>query len=210
MQEQTRECIQTSRSESVDGSAVKEILAGHQEAFDFLFHRYYDMIFNYIRKYLVDYDLSCDITQNVFIQLYLSLPTLRLDVSLRGWLYQVARRRCLDELSRRHAIPFSQMEVIEEDEDRSPFAILPDADALPEELIEQHEVRNTTLKAIGELPPRYRMVVFLRYTEQLRFSEISKRLNMPGATAKTYFHRARPLLRAALAPLRTQSEETAR
>jgi DNA-directed RNA polymerase specialized sigma24 family protein len=33
----------------------------------------------------------------------------------------------------------------------------------------------------------------------LSFSEIGKALNMPEATAKTYFQRARPLLRTAMA-----------
>ena len=49
------------------------------------------------------------------------------------------------------------------------------------------------------LPPRYRSVVFLRYASQLSFSDIGRALNMPEATAKTYFQRAKPLLRAALA-----------
>src|SRR5690348_17593914 len=41
-------------------------------------------------------------------------------------------------------------------------------------------------------------VVLLRYTTQMSFSEIGRTLSMPEATAKTYFQRARPLLRAAL------------
>jgi RNA polymerase sigma-70 factor (ECF subfamily) len=49
------------------------------------------------------------------------------------------------------------------------------------------------------LPPKFRSVVLLRYTSQLSFSEIGKVLNMPEATAKTYFQRARPLLRASMA-----------
>jgi RNA polymerase sigma-70 factor (ECF subfamily) len=48
------------------------------------------------------------------------------------------------------------------------------------------------------LPPKFRSVVLLRYAGQLSFSEIGKTLSMPEATAKTYFQRARPLLRAAL------------
>jgi RNA polymerase sigma-70 factor (ECF subfamily) len=38
----------------------------------------------------------------------------------------------------------------------------------------------------------------LRYAAQLSFSEIGQALNMPEATAKTYFQRAKPLLRTAL------------
>jgi RNA polymerase sigma-70 factor (ECF subfamily) len=53
-------------------------------------------------------------------------------------------------------------------------------------------------QAIATLPPKYRAVVLLRYAGQLSFSEIGKALHMPDATAKTYFQRSRPLLRAAL------------
>jgi DNA-directed RNA polymerase specialized sigma24 family protein len=49
------------------------------------------------------------------------------------------------------------------------------------------------------LPLKFRMVVLLRYTGQLSFGEIGQALDMPEATAKTYFQRAKPLLRAALA-----------
>jgi len=41
-------------------------------------------------------------------------------------------------------------------------------------------------------------VVLLRYAAQLSCSEIGLALSMPEATAKTYFQRAKPLLRAAL------------
>jgi DNA-directed RNA polymerase specialized sigma24 family protein len=53
-------------------------------------------------------------------------------------------------------------------------------------------------EAIQTLPVKFRAVVLLRYASQLSFSEIGQALNMPEATAKTYFQRAKPLLRAAL------------
>ena len=51
------------------------------------------------------------------------------------------------------------------------------------------------MSAIQSLPPKFRAVVVLRYASQLSFSEIGKVLSMPEATAKTYFHRAKALLR---------------
>jgi len=41
--------------------------------------------------------------------------------------------------------------------------------------------------------------VHLRCWRGLSFAEIGRLLKMPETTAKTYFHRARPLLGAALA-----------
>jgi RNA polymerase sigma-70 factor (ECF subfamily) len=66
-------------------------------------------------------------------------------------------------------------------------------------MAERSDLQAALQEAIDALPAKFRSVVLLRYTSQLSFSEIGKTLNMPEATAKTYFQRARPLLRAALA-----------
>src|ERR1700730_8134983 len=205
MQVHEREHTKTSQSEGTDGFLIKEILAGNQQSFEILVRRYHGPLFSFIRHYLGDYDLASDISQNVFLQLYISLPTLRTNEPVRAWLYQVARNRCLDELRRKRAIPFSQIEAVEEEEELSPLTILPDTDPLPEEMAERKELKQLLHEAINGLPPKYRAVVLLRYTGQLTFAEISKTLNMPEATTKTYFQRARPLLRAALSSLRPQS-----
>ena len=197
MQGYVYELSNTPWSKSADGLVVKEILAGDQEAFALLVRRYQRPLFRLIRGSLGEYDLACDIAQNVFLQFSLSLPTLRTDVPLRAWLYQVARRRCLDELRRKRAIPFSQMEGVEEDENLSPLAILLDPDLLPEEVIERQEgrqlARQAIVAAIEGLPPTYRAVVLLRSTGQLPFSAIGKTLHMPEATA---CHFCRPKERA--------------
>ncbi len=54
------------------------------------------------------------------------------------------------------------------------------------------------MQAIEALPPKYRSVELLRYTRELSFLEIGQTLHMPEATAKTYFQRARVLLRGSL------------
>jgi RNA polymerase sigma-70 factor (ECF subfamily) len=203
MQVQTQKRPQSPQPEHVDGNAVKEVLAGHLEAFDVLFHRYHGQILVFIRNYLRDDELASDVAQHVFLQFYLSLHTLRMGTSVRAWLYRVARNRCVDELRRKRIIPFSQIEVFEMDEDHSSLADLQDADPLPEKLVEQQEERERISQAIEKLPAKYRMIVFLRYRAQLSFPEVGQTLQMPTSTAKTYFHRALPLLRVALGSFRT-------
>jgi RNA polymerase sigma-70 factor (ECF subfamily) len=113
----------------------------------------------------------------------------------------VAGNRSLDELRRKHPISFSQLETTEEEDDVSSVGNVPDRGPLPEEIVEKHELQQILHKAIDELPLKFRQVVLLRYIGQLRFSEISTLLDMPQATTKTYFQRARPLLRKALSSL---------
>ncbi len=181
-----------------DGVLARQALAGDQYAFEGLLMRYSTPLFNFISRFLGDYDQASDILQQVFIQLHTSLPTLRTDKPLKAWLFQVARNRCLDELRRKHAIHFSELEIVNDDDELSPLAAIPDTGPLPEELAERSDLQQRLQEAIEALPIKFRSVVLLRYAGQLSFSEIGQTLNMPEATAKTYFQRAKPLLRAAL------------
>jgi RNA polymerase sigma-70 factor (ECF subfamily) len=198
---QTREHEQTSALIMTDGMLARQAMAGDQSAFEALVHRYSTSLFNFIYRFLNDYDLACDVLQQVFLQLYISLPTLRTGEPFKAWLFQVARNRCLDELRRKHAIHFSELDA-DSEEELSPLTSMPDTQPLPEELAERHDLQDALRRAIQSLPIKFRSVVLLRYVSQLSFAEIGQALNMPEATAKTYFQRAKPLLRTALSSQR--------
>src|SRR5229473_2246323 len=196
---EVRERTRTPRPAMPDSVLAQHYLAGDQQAFEVLVQRYSGPLFTFIRRFLGEYDAASDILQQVLLQLYLSLPKLRTGEPLKAWLYQVARNRCLDELRRRRAIPFSELEKGTEEEEQPLLDTMQDLSPLPEEVVERREVQETLLKAIGALPPKFRAVVLLRYASQLSYAEIGRVLNMPEATAKTYFQRVKPLLRNALA-----------
>ncbi|MDQ2907494.1 MAG: RNA polymerase sigma factor [Chloroflexota bacterium] len=181
-----------------DGVLAQQAQNGDQQAFETLVQRYSTPLFNFSYHFLGDYDQACDILQQVLLQLYISLPTLRMEEPLKPWLFRVARNRCVDTLRRKHALPFSELEIANSEDELSPLAAIPDGTALPEELAEFHDLQERLQRAIDALPPKFRLVVLLRYTAQLTFADIGKALDMPEATAKTYFQRAKPLLRTAL------------
>src|SRR6266699_3281027 len=120
---------------------------------------------------------------------------------LKPWLFQVARNRCLDDIrqrNRRRTTHFSELESSNDEEELPSLVSIPDSSPQPEELAERHDLQQRLHQAIQALPPKFRAVVFLRYAGQLSFSEIAEALNMPTATAKTYFQRAKPMLCANL------------
>lgn len=194
----THEHTKRHSDEISDGFLAQQALAGNQQAFEALVQRYATPLFNFICRFLSDYDRACDVSQQVFLQLFISLPTLRTGEPLKAWLFQVARNRCLDELRRKRAIHFSELEAVNDDDELSPLDSMPDSGPLPEELAERHDLQEQLQRAIDTLPPKFRSVVLLRYASQMSFAEIGKVLQMPEATAKTYFQRAKPLLRATL------------
>jgi RNA polymerase sigma factor (sigma-70 family) len=60
-----------------------------------------------------EYDLACDVLQEVFLKLYLCLSKLDTQQPIKPWLFQVARHRCVDELRRRRVTYFSELEMDE-------------------------------------------------------------------------------------------------
>jgi RNA polymerase sigma factor (sigma-70 family) len=188
--------------ESADGLLVQRTMAGDEHAYALLVQRYSDPLFHFICRFLSDYDAAGDILQQVFLQLYLSLPKLRTDGSLKPWLFRVARHRCLDALRRTRrarVIQFSTWQGSTENDDLSLWMTIPDPDPLPEEVAEWHDLQHILQQAIATLPPKYRAIVLLRYATHLTFAEIGQALHMTTAAAKTSFQRSKPLLRAALA-----------
>jgi RNA polymerase sigma-70 factor, ECF subfamily len=185
-----------------DGILVKLALAGDQSAFDCLVNRYRNVLASYIGSFFKDSEQVFDVLQQVFLQLYLSLPILLTDVSLHGWLFQVARNRCLDELRRvrrQATAPFSSLEREYGEEEQSIVEAIPDPDPLPEEVVEMSERYGSLHQAITALPPKFRSIVLLHCFRQLTFTEIGQKLHMPASTAKTYYYRSLPHLRKALA-----------
>src|SRR5258706_14989540 len=127
-----RERTKTRGPEIADGVLARPSLAGDQQAFESLVKRYSASLFNFICRFLGDYDQASDILQQVFLQLYISLSNLRTGEPLKAWLFQVARNRCLDELRKKRAIHFSDLESSTDEDDVSPLAAMPDTGPLPE------------------------------------------------------------------------------
>lgn len=198
---QKRESSVLAGSGVPDGVLVRQAQAGDQRAFECLVNRYQRSLASYIGGFLKDGEQAADVLQQVYLQLYLSLPTLLTTVSMRGWLFQVARNRCLDELRRRRRAQasFSTLAWAAGEEGLSPIETIPDPDPLPEEVAERIEVSRSLQEAIATLPPRLRPVVYLRCFRELTFAEIAGLLNLQETTVKTSFYRALSRLRRALA-----------
>ena len=185
--------------ENLDGVLVQQALAGNSVAFEKLVERYSVPLFNFILQIIKEYDPACDVLQDVFLKFYLCMPKLDMHRPVKGWLFQVARNRCIDELRRRRVTHFSELEMDLDEDEASPLTALADSAPLPEEWAERHDLQLCLHKAMQALPYKYRMIVALRYASQLSFAEIGQVLGIPESTAKTYFQRAKPLLRASLA-----------
>lgn len=154
-------------------------------------------IFNFAFRMVGTYSDADDVAQDVFVQVYKSLPSARLDLPFRPWLYVIARNKCLDFLKRKRPLPFSSLQ--DPDSTKSPIDSIRDREPLPEELLERADLQRLLRDAIAHLPDRYRTVVSMRYAGELTFAEIAQVLSLPENTVKTHFQRAKDILKRELA-----------
>ena len=95
------------KPETPDSVLVQQALKGDQEAFEALVSRYKQSLFGLIYHYVGEYHEAHDVMQQVWLQLYLSLATLRQNLHIKPWLFTVARNRSLDILRRKRLLSFS-------------------------------------------------------------------------------------------------------
>lgn len=155
--------------------------AGDQAAFAALIRRHQNMVFSVALHMLRSRPAAEDLAQEVFLELYRSLGRLESDAHVVSWLRRVASHRCIDEIRRRNH--------------RQEFA----TDTLPEpgHSPQTRDVFGAErLQAmVAQLPENARMVVVLRYQEEMDPTEIASALDMPVNTVKSHLRRSIAALR---------------
>jgi len=69
----------------------------------------------------------------------------------------------------------------------------------PASELESNEIRRQLHQAIDELDANYKLLITLRYQNELSYDEIASILNLPLGTVKTGIFRAKEQLRKSLA-----------
>ncbi|MGZ8831330.1 MAG: RNA polymerase sigma factor, partial [Thermoanaerobaculia bacterium] len=141
------------------------------------------MVFSLVYHFFHDRSRAEEIAQDVFLQLYRSLDSIESPEHLTHWLRQVTTRRCIDVIrrSKLRAVPLDSIVDIESN------------DRVADPLFDR---KLRTL--IAELPDMQRIILTLRYQEDLDPSEICRIVEMPVNTVKSHLHRALQSLRSKL------------
>ncbi len=139
------------------------------------------MVYSIAYHLLHDQAQAEELAQDVFLQLYRSLDRMESAAHVTNWLRRVASHRSIDH-ARRHA---SVKEV--------DLASAPELSAREE--TRDPLLRDRLQRLVASLPERKRMLVILRYQEEMEFEEIGKILRLPARTVRTQLFRTIALLR---------------
>jgi RNA polymerase sigma-70 factor (ECF subfamily) len=164
-------------------------IAGHVEVvFSILIDRHEASMRRFVSRFFVqDADAVEDVLQETFIRMYRFINTYNPNASFRAWLYRIARNE-VNRYLRKHKMnaPLSESSLSKGENQR----------ALSMDIFEGVKIKNTTdsfdmttlLNAMNE---KYRIVLLLRYYEELSYEEIGDVLKVPAGTVATLVHRAK-------------------
>lgn len=162
--------------------------AGGQLDFDALLRDNQSMVYSIAWHYLRNQTAAEEIAQEVFLKLFENLGSIESPDHARFWLRRVASQRSIDK-TRRH---WWQREV----------AIDAAADVAQRTAPADVLASARLARLVAALPEKLRMVVILRYQEDLGPEEIAATLDVPVRKVKAHLHRALELLREKEARLR--------
>jgi RNA polymerase sigma-70 factor (ECF subfamily) len=164
-----------------------------------VYHDYAPRVYNTARRMVANDVDAEDVTQDVLLQVVRKLPSFRGEAAFPTWLHRVTVNTALTHRRRlaarqQHGLTDS-LEVTEE----PPHEAARRGHA-PDDQIIDREVRQLIDGAIDSLPQEYRAVFVLADIDGLPNAEIAGRLGLSLAAVKSRLHRARGMMREALAP----------
>ena len=158
--------------------------AGDAGAFERIVRMHQAMVYGIAVHFTRDRELAEDVAQEVFLSLHRRLREVVSPAHLTAWLRRVASHRCIDSLRKRGVRAETSIDAVAER-----AAAVDTRDVLLEDRIRS---------LVAALPAPARLVVILRYQEDLDPTEIARALDMPLNTVKSHLRRAVIAIRAAL------------
>jgi len=163
---------------------------GNHAAFERLYDEFHTIVFLWAKKYNQSHEDAKDIRSKCFVKLWEQHSTLKFKSmrSVAGWLRFIVFNSCVDANRRTIIREKKSYEII------SRFMRYHDDDVF-EVSDKEAIVLNRIIKRINTLPVGIKTVFNMRVLEELKFREISEKLNIDLSLAKKRYARALFLLK---------------
>lgn len=183
-----------------DVETARRVAANDWDALRHLMRRHNQTLYRTARSILKDDAEAEDAVQEAYLRAYRGMGSFRGDAKLSTWLVRIVVNEAIGRVRKRNRTA----EIIrmdgDMDLDHSADVYTDDrAPEQPERAAMRGEARQLLEKSIDALPDAFRTVFLLRAVEEMTVEEVAAALDIPEATVRTRFFRARGLLRESLA-----------
>jgi RNA polymerase sigma-70 factor (ECF subfamily) len=169
------------------GQLIRQATGGDLDAFEEVVRRMQRRVYGFAYQHLRDLDEAHDLTQEIFVKLYRNLARYDTERPFEPWFWKLAANTTINYRRKRVPVPTDQSADQRLTGDDAP---LPAHDPV-------------LVDALAQLDPAYRLPILLHYYADLPLAQVAQSLNLTVPATKSRLHRARALLRNALA----ESEE---
>jgi len=164
-----------------DEQLVSLFRAGNEDAFRAIHDRYRPQLLAYVRqtlrRSLTDGE---DVLQDVFVRAYLKLRSDDRGLTLRAWLYRIARNACIDDLRRPTLVPDAEIARAGSGIERDPAAES-----------ERRETLRRLLADLVRLPEQQRSALLMRELGGMSYTDVAGALGTSIPAVKSLLVRAR-------------------
>ncbi len=165
---------------------IAALKSGYYGAFECVYHRYKDSMFQLAISYLKDSSLAEDALQEVFIKLWNTRADLNENLSLRGFLFTCLKHHILNTIR------------AEQNRIRIAYRYQPDQATISwetEETIKYNESKRILLQGITHLSEKRKAIIQLNLLEGYSYQEISVMLNISEHTVRSQVCQAKKFLK---------------
>jgi RNA polymerase sigma-70 factor (ECF subfamily) len=192
---------QVDLEEASDAELVELARQGVESAVRAIVGRYNRRLFRVARGVVRDDAEAEDIVQETYVRAFTHLDSFRGQALLSTWLTRIALNEALGRVRRRRSTV--ELDELETESSRQGGCLIMfpsmSPSASPEAEAGRNQVRQVLESAVDDLPEAFRVVFVLRDVEGMSTEETAAQLSLKTETVKTRLHRARRLLRTAVA-----------
>jgi len=185
--------------DTTEAELVLRAIEGDEAAFEAIMRRHNRLLFRTARSILKSDVEAEDALQEAYLKAWRALGSFRSDARLSTWLVRIVANEALGRLRRRDAQVIPLDVVMNSLEPGVQASLIGDPMQQPEHIVLRAQLRQLMEARIDLLPEAFRTVFMLRAVEEMSVDEVAEALEIPEATVRTRFFRARSLLRESLA-----------
>lgn len=139
-----------------------------------LFNKWQEGLVYFANQYLKNSDESIEIVNDAFMAIWERRETLKLDDSIKGYIYTTVRNKCLNAIKKVN--PEQYAEDVQEISRSSEYNI--------QHNLEAEETEGKLNRAIEALPPRCKEIFLLSRKEGMSYKEIAKTVDVSTKTVE--------------------------
>ncbi len=177
-----------------DYRLVCNAIGGNQRAYASLMDRYRGAIFHLMLKMVNNREDANDLTMEAFGKAFHKLESYAPRYAFSTWLFKIAINNCIDHVRKKRLKMLSIDDPIEPGGDHDYSGNIPSGAHDPEEEYIRTQRIELMQYVVSELRQKYRLMIELRFFEELSYEEIARELNIPLGTVKAQLFRAKELI----------------